>query len=46
MMVQLTTFRVRTKPREPIDLEKRSMPKIPSDIGEQSVKGFMCMWRS
>ena len=36
---------VKTKPREPIDLEKRAMPKVPSDIGEQSVRGLMCMWR-
>ncbi|RSN72807.1 MAG: TIGR04014 family B12-binding domain/radical SAM domain-containing protein [Thermoproteota archaeon] len=30
---------VKTKPREPIDMEKRPMPKIPDDIGEQSIRG-------
>lgn len=30
---------VKTRPREPIDMEHRPMPKIPSDIAEQSVRG-------
>jgi B12-binding domain/radical SAM domain protein len=30
---------VKTKPRRPVDMEKRPMPKIPDDINEQSIRG-------
>ncbi len=30
---------VKTKPRSPIDMERRPYPKIPDDIGKQSIRG-------
>ncbi|MHC1601101.1 MAG: methyl-coenzyme M reductase glutamine C-methyltransferase [Candidatus Nezhaarchaeales archaeon] len=30
---------VKTKPRSPIDMERRPHPKIPDDIGKQSIRG-------
>lgn len=30
---------VKTRPRSPVDMEKRPYPKIPDDIGEQSIRG-------
>ena len=30
---------VKTRPRPPIDMEKRPKPKIPDDIGKQSIRG-------